>query len=164
MRVFWPLLILAFSATPAGAADWKTFRNDRFGFAVDIPSAFKPSPPPENGDGLQFTSPDGASTVAAYGHLLVDVASLAEDERQEEGFATKDGVRITYRQVSSGSATFSGTKGERILYQRAVSTCKGTAAAILRADYSASRKAIFDPLIAHMARTLKGSNNCWSPG
>ena len=155
--------VLAWSAF-AEAADWQPYRNDRYGFSVDIPSGFKAENPPDNGDGQAFTSSNGRSTLSVYGHLFVDVAGLVEDEREQETMSEEGGMRITYRQVSSRATTFSGLKGETIVYRHAINTCKNTASAIIDAEYPASEKARFDTIITHMAASLRGSNHCWSPG
>ena len=148
----------------AQAADWKSYENDRYGFSVEVPAGFQPLPPPENGDGQAFTSADKRFTLKVYGHLFVDVAGLVEDERDQEQMSVEDGLRITYRQVSGRATTFSGLKAAMVVYQHAIGTCKGTASALINAEYPASEKARFDPLVTHMARTLQGSNRCWSPG
>lgn len=148
----------------AQAAEWTRFSNDRYGFSVDIPATFKALPPPENDDGRMFTSPDGRSKISAYGHLFVDVRGMIEDERQQEGFEAADHLTVTYRHVSAETYTYSGIKGDRIVYVHAVKTCKDLAAAIVNAEYPVADKARFDPIVAHMAKTLRGSNACWVPG
>jgi hypothetical protein len=148
----------------ASVQRWLPFHNDRYGFSVDIPGDFTASPPPENGDGRTFTSKDGRATILAYGHLFVDVEGLNQDEREQEEFAAKDGLKVTYRQVSARATTFSGLQGDTIVYQHAVATCKSSASAIIHAEYPRAEKARFDPLVAHMAQTLRGSNRCWSQG
>ena len=150
------------SSDLAQAADWVSFHNDRYGISVEIPVSFTPAPPPENGDGRTFTSRQSAITV--YGHLFVDVGGLADDERDQERMSASEGLKITYRQVSGLATTFSGLKGDIIVYQRAVGTCKGTAAAVIHIEYPAAEKIKFDPVVAHIGRTLQGSNRCWSPG
>lgn len=40
-----------------------TYTNARFGFAVEYPRAFAAKRPPDNGDGLEFVSPDGTATL-----------------------------------------------------------------------------------------------------
>ena len=148
----------------ARAADWTRYANDRYGFSVEVPAAFKAGAPPENGDGLAFSSPDGRSTIRAFGHLLVDEKDLVDDERQTELFSRDEHLQVTYRQASARAFTLSGLKGDRIVYMRAVATCKGIAAATIEIDYPQGDKARFDALIAHMAATLRGSNDCWAPG
>ncbi len=164
MRAICLLTALIVLPAAAQAGDWKPFANDRYGFSVDIPTSFKASSPPDNNDGITLTSPDGASEIRAYGHLLDDGTTLIDDERQTERFSADDHLQVTYRHASTRDFTLSGLKGQRIVYVRAVATCKGTAAGILWVEYAQAEKARFDPLIAHMAKSLQGSNACWSPG
>jgi hypothetical protein len=83
-------------------------------------------------------------------HLLSDGENLVDDERETERYSAEDHL--------------SGLKGDHIVYVRAVATCKGIAAATLWVEYPRSEKTQLDPLIAHMAKTLIGSNACWAPG
>ena len=152
-----PLILVPHLAQAAG---WTTVDNARFGFVVDVPPSFRRSPAPENGDGLHFTSPDGRSEIAAYGHWIDASAGLRGDERQEAAFAVKDGVTLTFQQVTARSYTLSGLKGDRILYIHATATCGGGAAAIVRVDYPAADRQRMDPSIARLARTLRGSGAC----
>ncbi len=141
----------------AQAADWKNYFNDRFGFSVDVPASFKSLAPPVNNDGLAFISKDQTAEIRAYGYFIQG-KNLVEDAREQERFDTD--LHVTYRQVAANAFTLSGLTGDRIVYMRAVKTCKGDAAAVLRVEYSQSGKAEFDPLIAHMVKTLRGSNDC----
>ena len=67
------------------------------------------------------------------------------------------------QETTARNFTMSGLKGDHIVYVRAVATCKGIAAATLWVEYPRSEKPQLDPLIAHMAKTLIGSNACWAP-
>lgn len=58
---------------PAG---WTAYTNARFGFRVFAPAGWKSGRPPDNGDGLSFTSPDGKSTLAAWGGFHVTSTRL----------------------------------------------------------------------------------------
>ena len=44
-----------------------TYRNERFGYAVEVPDYLKPGVTPENNDGLEFQSADGTVTLTVYG-------------------------------------------------------------------------------------------------
>jgi hypothetical protein len=155
------ILLTSLFLTPVAvqAADWKSFSNDRYGFSVDIPASFKTLPPPENDDGLTFNSPDGRVEIRAFGHLLLDGQNLVDDVE-----LYSSDLHVTYRQATARNFTASGLKGDHIRYVRGVATCKGIAAAILWVEYPRSEKTQLDPLIAHMAKTLIGSNACWAPG
>ena len=160
------ILLIGLFLTPVAvqAADWKSFSNDRYGFSVDVPASFKASAPPDNNDGLTFNSPDGRAEIRAYGHLLSDGENLVDDERETERYSAENHLHVTYRQATARNFTMSGLKGDHIVYVRAVATCKGIAAATLWVEYPRSEKTQLDPLIAHMAKTLIGSNACWAPG
>jgi hypothetical protein len=71
--------VLAFYllAQASAAEAWHTYRNDRFGTTIDYPAFFKPGTPPENGDGLEFKSADGA-VFLAFGSYNVDHLDLAD--------------------------------------------------------------------------------------
>jgi hypothetical protein len=101
--------------------------------------------------------------MRAYGHLLSDGENLVDDERETERYSAEDHLHVTYRQAKARNFTMSGLKGDHIVYVRAVATCKGIAAVTLWVEYPQSAKTQLDPLIAHMAKTLIGSNACWAP-
>ena len=44
---------------------------------------------------------------------------------------------------------FSGSKGDRIFYEKVISACKGEAANHVRIEYPSPRKSEFDPIVAH---------------
>lgn len=144
-------------APAPGGADWTPYFNDRFGFSVDVPRAFKPLPPPDNNDGATFVSKDQSAEIRAYGYYLQSKSLIYEERTIEKMNAD---IEVTYRQASPNAFTMSGVTGDQIVYIRAVKTCKGEAVALLRVEYPQSVKAQFDPLIAHMAKTLRGSNAC----
>jgi hypothetical protein len=164
MRAMILLTGLCLTAVAVQAADWKSFSNDRYGFSVDVPASFKASAPPDNNDGLTFNSPDGRAEIRAYGHLLSDGENLVDDERETERYSAEDHLHVTYRQATARNFSMYGLKGDHIVYVRAVATCKGIAAATLWVEYPRSEKTQLDPLIAHMEKTLTGSNACWAPG
>jgi hypothetical protein len=125
----------------------------------------RPRHHPTTTTGLTFNSPDGRAEIRAYyGHLLSDGENLVDDERETERYSAEDHLHVTYRQATAHNFTMSGLKGDHIIYVRAVATCKGIAAATLWVEYPQSAKPQLDPLIAHMAKTLIGSNACWAPG
>ena len=67
---------------------------------------------------------------------------------------------MTYRAVGRDRYTVSGIVGTRIVYLHAVQTCGRDAVATMRIDYPASLKASLDPLVAHLAASLRGSGRC----
>ena len=89
-------------AARAGADNWLTYHNDRYGTTIDYPDFFKAQRPPDSDDGRTFKSADGAEFLvfAEYNALDFTVATYRD-------FIVKNldpGAVITYR--SSGDNWF----------------------------------------------------------
>jgi serine/threonine-protein kinase len=144
-------LLLAVAA-PAVAQEWRSFTNDRFGTTADVPAAWRENPPPANGDGLSFTSPDGTATVAVYGGFQA-FDTLAESVAILE--APLDGETITYRHTDRKAVVVSGLRGDTIFYRRSVLSCGDKIWNGVSIEYPAADKAKYDALVTHIARSLK---------
>lgn len=150
--------IVASLAVPAclPAPAWLLYENDRFGFSIDIPArGFTPDAPPANGDGQRWVSQTDAGTITVYGAFLVVVPSFADYQDWLIEQARSEGIKITYRAKGNGWFVYSGKGHGRILYERVVSACEGEIAVSVRFDYPASGKASWDPIVAHVAPSLK---------
>ena len=68
------------AAQTAGAPNWRTYQNDRYGTTIDYPARFKAEPPPGSDDGRTFTSADGAtfSVYASYNALDFNLAKYQD--------------------------------------------------------------------------------------
>ena len=133
-------------------ASYKVYVNERFGVTADRPADWTPGPEPENGDGLHFTSPDGAATVTISGSLQ------AFDTIKEylDIVAEEKGGRITLEKRGPRSIVQSGLRGDRIFYKKSLLTCKDEVWNNLLIEYPAARKKEFDALVAHVAGSLRG--------
>ncbi len=108
MRWVLPLL---FVISPALAeSGWRHFESARFGFSVDIPAGFIEQPPPENGDGATFVSPDGTAELKVWGSNLLD-QTLKSDSAFRREAETEEGWRITYSPIKKSWYAYSGLKG-----------------------------------------------------
>ncbi len=136
----------------AGAAGWQTYVNDRFGSTADIPAGWQAGTPPENGDGLEFTSPDGKATLIVSGGLNVW-------DRLDEAFAIfatpGEGETITYRHQDRRSIVVSGTRADHIFYRKSILSCHGTVWNSIALDYPAAQKQAFDQIVGHVAASLR---------
>lgn len=150
------LLAIAAMVSPAMASDWTTYVNDRFGATADIPASYKAGEAPENGDGLRFTSPNGEATIAVWGGFaIVTDASFADYAKRLVSYAKDDGWKVTYSAGKSGWFAFSGSKADRIFFEKLVSACKGEIANHVRLEYPAARKVEFDPIVKHVTKSLR---------
>ena len=153
-------VVVSTGMVPASAADWRPFANARFGFAVDVPAAYRVGPPPANGDGRQFTSPDGVVVVRAYGAYLSAPGAYAADAEQTIQSERGDGLAVTYSAIGRDRYTISGTLGDRIVYLHAVPTCGRDGVATVRIDYPARVRSRLDAIVARVAASLRGSGRC----
>jgi serine/threonine-protein kinase len=143
-------------ATIAAASDWTTYVNDRFGATADIPVSYKAGDAPENGDGLRFTSPDGDATITVWGALAkVMDETFADYAKRLVGYDTDDGWTVSYSAGKKDWYAFSGSKAGRIFFEKLIAACKGEIANHVRLEYPAARKNEFDPMVAHVTKSLR---------
>jgi len=149
------LLVVCFD--PGGHAEsWRVYSNARFGTTADVPADWRPGHPPENNDGLVFTSPDGQAQITVYGGLHVwdsiDQAVAIFEEPNE-------GETITYRHRAPRAIVVSGTHGDRIFYAKSILSCRDNVWNSVRIEYPAVRKQGFDGLVAHVAGSLRAGRS-----
>jgi hypothetical protein len=153
------ILALVFMTSFALAADWSSYVNVRYGIAVDVPPDFKQfGDEPDNSDGLTFASADGDAQFKVWGRNLLD-DSFREDMDSDIQSSKSDGWHITYvsydKQKRLTWAAFSGEKGGRIFYRRALASCKNTQAVMFEIEYPATQKKLYDPIIVRIGKSLK---------
>ena len=149
----WPLAAAALliAAASAAAADYRPYANARFGTAADVPAGWASDPPPENGDGLVFRSPDQTASVTVSGSLHVwDTIDEAMAIYQQPN----NGETITYRHREPRALVVSGTHGDTIFYARHILSCHDRVWNSVYIEYPASQKATYDAMVTHIARSL----------
>src|SRR5262245_33172862 len=98
--LLWPPLAVLIATLPPASVRaqkvWKTYRNERFGTAIEYPSdRFRPLPPPANGDGLGFEAGDGARFSVSGGFNVFERSLIRlRDFYLEDRDAAE---QITYR-------------------------------------------------------------------
>lgn len=143
---------LLFLTTTAQAKPF-TYVNARFGTVCTFPDQIfsKRMPEPENGDGLEWQSADGAS-VACYGgyNALDDTPkSLLENEKANPG----PGEKVTYSKTGKNWVVLSGTKGDKIFYRRSVFGKEDVIHSVF-IEYPVALKTKYDPLVGAIAGSL----------
>ena len=141
---------------PRGGLD--ALRECPVGYAVEIPPGFSAIREAENGDGGTASSPAGHAALSVWGTNLLDASFAAEVESRISD-ASAEGWAIGYRAVSRTSASWSGTRGGRVLYVRAIPRCRDQAA-FARIEYDALAKSAFDPLVSRLAHRLRAGGGC----
>ena len=151
-----PLLVCAF---PALADDWERYANPRFGTSAEVPvDGFTPDPAPENGDGQGWTSTDGKGQILVFGAFVLVDETFDGYRDFELGTARDDGLEVTYSAGGKDWFAFSGTKGDDIIYEKAVLSpgCSTPIANHIYLKYPANQRARYDPIVQRMAKSLRG--------
>lgn len=154
--LFAAAFVLATTA-PAVAGDWKPYGNARYNFWIDVPAGFSAVEESANGDGGTAQSVDGNARLAVWGAYPGDGGFL-QDVKWRIGQDEAEGWSVGYQRRKSDWAVWSGSKGERIYYERAIPVC-GDAVAYFRLEYDKSRAKAFDPVVARLAKSLR-SGDC----
>jgi len=154
-RVFPILAFAALSAaTSAGAAQF-TYTNQRFGTVCTFPDEIFSirEPEPENGDGQQWSAPDGASLTCS------GIFNIDDDTPKSfiaaEMASSEPGYKITYSKASKDWAVLSGVKGDTIFYERRLFGKDGVIRTVW-IEYPPALKSKYDPLVGAIAGSLKG--------
>jgi hypothetical protein len=146
--------LCAFSQ-PAGAAAWDSYDNQRFGYTIDIPPGFSPIAEADNGDGGIAKSPDGRDELRVWGNHLI-AGDFSEEIASRVAADIADGWSISYERRGDRAASWSGRRGERILYVRAIKGC-GDAAVYFRLEYRRASLAAYDAVVRRLVRSLKSA-------
>lgn len=153
------LLALCLLAGPASSAEWWSYTDPRFGYVIDLPPNFIfTAGLVKAEDGLVLAAEDRSATLKLFGTRLLR-GDLAEEAAARMSFAEREGWRISYRKVAGRAASFSGLKGDRIVYVRGVSLCDKTAAFLVM-DYRKSDMHRYDAMLMRLVRTLRASRKC----
>lgn len=154
-------LIAMLAVAPAGADNWLTYHNDRYGTTIDYPDFFKAQRPPDNDDGRAFKSADGAefSVYASYNALDFDVAKFRD-------FIAKNldpGAVVTYQAHGGNWFVVSGTKGANIFYERHTLSHDAQLTESFVISYPAALQQTYDPIVARMAKSFRSGTGFQSP-
>ena len=154
------MVVAAISATlsAAPAAEWGHYVNERFGVEADVPPGFAAGEPPANGDGMAFSTP--TARLAIFGSLIAE-GDFESEVAQRMGWAADEGWAISYQASTPGWATWSGTRGSRILYARAIAMCDGAIIGAFELEYSQVDRAAFDPVVNRLVTSLRDSGAGW---
>jgi hypothetical protein len=137
------------------AGAWKSYVNERFGAAADVPADYQAGEAPENDDGLTFTSPEGDAEILIWGALAtVNEESFADYAKRLVSYDHDDGWTIGYSTGKNDWFAFSGSKADRIFYEKIIQACNGEIANHVRIEYPAVHKVEFDAMVTHVAKSV----------
>ncbi|WP_367718047.1 hypothetical protein AB2N04_07530 [Nitratireductor sp. GISD-1A_MAKvit] len=137
---------------------WTTYYNQRFGYQIEIPPRFSEVIEPANGDGGISRSLEGNAELSVWGHHIItgdfrtEIESrIASSEQQE--------WRISYNRRTDHWASWSGSKDNRVFYQRAIPLCDNQAAQF-RLEYDRVDLKSFDPIVERLVETFTFASDC----
>jgi hypothetical protein len=138
---------------------WSRYTNERFGTITEVPHHLfeLKDPPPANGDGRALKAKDGAQLLvfASYSPSVA-TGTGSEDEKLLDGEREKS-RRVTYKVKGKNWIVSSGTEGANIFYEKVVEGCG--AAHTFSIVYPASKKALYDPVVTRVSRSLSCQNH-----
>ncbi len=147
-------------AAPAAKADsWLTYQNDRYGTTIDYPDVFKMQPPPGSDDGRAFKSADGADFTVSASYFALDYTIAKYRDYIVNNLDA--GSTITYETRGKNWFVISGTKTDSIFYEKHLLSHGMNEDFVM--SYPASRKEIYDPIVARMAKSLRSGRGFQSP-
>ncbi len=155
MRKIWSVAtLLSLMACAALAAGWSHYANDRYGYAIDIPPGFSEVAESDNSDGGVSTSADGQTKLRVWGAYIMQ-DSFADEIAWRIAQDKADGWQISYDRRLAKAASWSGSKGNRIFYQRSVAGCDG-AAYYFNLEYDRSALKANDAIVKRLVKSLQG--------
>lgn len=137
------------AAWPTAARDF-TYRNERFGTTATFPREAFPDQvaPPTNGDGLGWTSPDGAE-------IFIYARSNGGGETPRSVIADRSATdKVTYKKAGRGWAVVSGYRDGLIFYERYI--FRGDLIHSVSIRYPEGLRSAYDRLVGRVTNTLRG--------
>lgn len=135
----------------SAAGKFLAYINNKYNFSVDYPASFSGHGEPDAGDGQVFTSPanDARLTASATycGEGLYSPARFLADHQQNSA------LKVTYSRQTKTLAVVSGTRGNRIFYDKLI--FNGVQCAKFSLEYESTQREQYDALVARIAASLK---------
>ena len=146
-------LAVAFAAVvPAQAEDF-TYQNERYGTSATFPAELFPDqlPAPTSGDGLGWTSPEGAE-------IFIYARQRQPGETPRSVVRERGSVDdVTYDRSGRRWVVVSGYRDGRIFYERYI--FRGELVHSVSIRYPESLRATYDPLVGPVTMTLRGPSS-----
>lgn len=153
MRFVLALFTTALFLAPALAQGGGRYDNGRFGFSIPVPEGFVAQGESANGDGQRFELPGRVTTLVVWGGHLADFDSEVAERMSSDA---AENWSITYQATSPKWASWSGTKGGKIAYQRMILLCDGASYAAFRMEYGQVDRPKMDPVVERLVGALQG--------
>ena len=135
------------SARPADDLGWTVYRNARFGLQMRYPAeVFSMQRTSEARDGDLFATADGSAKLLIGAFENTEGFSPAAYQR----FIAREsypGLRADYAPVGQTWTVLSGTRGETMVYEKAMFSCSGRVINSFALVYPIAERRLYDPIV-----------------
>lgn len=152
------IALLLLSAAPALSADWWPYDNLRYGYSIELPPEFMMASFADRTDGLTLVPADKSARLLVFGTDML-TGNLSAQATVRMSLARQDGWQISYSKFGPKGVTFSGMRGDRIVYGRGVALCNGSAA-FFQMDYPKADMQRYDAVVMRLVRSLHPTEKC----
>lgn len=133
---------------------WQTYINDRFGMRFDYPAdVFSPGPPPENGDGRAFSSPDAVLLIYASHNVLGDTPA----SMKQQMVSLPEYQDVTYSPSGDNWLVLSGYRGDTIFYEKYF--FRDGVVSGFSMEFPSARKPFYAPIIERMEDSFRAGHS-----
>jgi hypothetical protein len=159
----WFLFVtLAFYAAPAFGQAWESYGNARFGYEIAIPPGFAESaPPPTNGDGQIYSSPDGRAELRVWGANVLE--GFPVEFNAMVAMASSEGWEVSIPAGFATDAAFEGHQNGQRIVVHAISYCTGALMAAFQLTYDSDLKANMIQVITRLSHSLDRTSGFMCP-
>jgi len=153
MRVFLLSAALVAGSGASGASLQDTYANSRYDYSISYsPALLKPQPESDAGDGRVFEAKKGTAQFRIFAGGIVSDINDTPKAAAKSAEEKCPGHRAVYRVVKPWLAAVSCTVGTDILYSKTL--LRGGVATTFMGTYPARERAIWDAVVAAMARSM----------
>ena len=155
IRLFYFFVFLVFANFTLAQSSYNQYCNARFGFCVSYPSTFKALGESDNGDGQEFISSDGKSSLLVYRdgrEAIYESEAECKTQSYLSDISSDETKQVTYKKKAENFYVVSGFQGSMIFYQKTIFTEQGMMTAIF--TYPTAQKAKYDAYCSKLFETF----------
>ena len=134
--------------------EYTVYRNDRYGFSIEVPLHFLPGIPPTNGDGQSYTTSSGDAAIKVYGSNNLDDTTGRE---QYDRMITEKAGKLGYHVCSDNWFVVTWEdQGAVISYHKSyVGTGSSNSFVI---TYPREKMGYYEQIVERMERTFRSGD------
>jgi hypothetical protein len=136
---------------------WTGYQNPRFGLQMRYPAElFTVHRPSQAGDGDLFTTADGRAKLLVGAFENAERHSPASYQRYIAR-QSNPGLQADYAPVGAGWTVLSGTRGDTMIYEKAMLSCSGRVINSFALVYPIAERGLYDPIVEAIEDSFRPS-------